>query len=316
MTQLLASASVESAVPGAAPTAPRRGRLRRRGRLIAIAFVLPALAVNLLVIGGPTVSSVIYSFTDWNGITAPKFIGLENWARLLGDGTFWNALGHNFTYLLIFLTAPMAMGLVGAFMLSRIRRGAALFRVLFFIPYLLVSVINAQIWRNLLDPELGIASVLRGMGIHWLDDVYFFADKDLALYSVAFVDNWHFWGFLVVLFLAAMQGIDASQYEAARIDGASAWQEFRHVVVPGIRPTLTFALTIIAIGALLVYDYPFILTAGGPAGSSDVASLLVNRTAFVSREAGYASTMALALSLLGGIFLIFFNILRRREEEN
>ncbi|MFD0744206.1 carbohydrate ABC transporter permease [Phytohabitans flavus] len=240
----------------------RRGR-RRRSRLVAIAFLLPALALNLLVIGGPTVSSIVYSFTDWNGITSPEFTGLENWTNLVQDESFWNAIGHNFIYLLIFLTVPLAMGLLGAFMLSRIRRGAGLFRVLFFIPYLLVSVITAQIWRNILDPEFGIASALNAIGIHWLDGVYFFADENLALYSVAFVDNWHFWGFLVVLFLAAMQGVDASQYEAARIDGANAWHEFWHVVLPGIRPTLTFALTIIAIGSLLVYDYPFILTGGG-----------------------------------------------------
>ena len=316
MTAFLASSSAAVADEEATePVAPRRGALKRRSRLIAILFVLPALVINLLVIGGPTVASVVYSFTDWNGITAPTFVGLGNWGRLLTDETFWNAIGHNFVYLVIFMTVPLAMGLIGAFLLSRIRRGAALFRVLFFIPYLLVSVITAQIWRNLLDPQFGLASVLDKIGIHWLDDVYFFADKNLALYSVAFVDNWHFWGFLVVLFLAAMQGIDASQYEAARIDGANSWQEFWHIVLPGIRPTLTFALTIIAIGSLLVYDYPFILTAGGPAGSSDVASLLVNRTAFVSREAGYASTIALALSLLSAILLIFFNILRKREED-
>lgn len=315
MSTILSSAGLSAVEDqGGSPAAPS-GRLRSRSRLVAIAFVLPALLVNLLVIGGPTVSSIVYSFTNWNGLTTPKFVGLANWAALLRDKTFWNALGHNFIYLVIFLTVPLAMGLLGAFMLSRIRRGASLFRVLFFIPYLLVSVITAQIWRNILDPELGIGAVLNGLGVHWLDGVFFFADKRLALYSVAFVDNWHFWGFLVVLFLAAMQGIDASQYEAARIDGANAWQEFRYVVLPGIRPTLTFALTIIAIGSLLVYDYPFVLTNGGPAGASDVASLLVNRTAFVAHRAGYASTIALALSLLGGIFLIFFNILRRGEED-
>jgi raffinose/stachyose/melibiose transport system permease protein len=282
--------------------------------LVAIAFVLPALILNLLVISGPTIASIGASFTKWNGITQPEFIGLGNWVDLLSDPSFHNAIGHNFVYLFIFLTAPMAMGLVGAFMLSRIRRGAALFRVLYFIPYLLVSVINAQIWRNLLDPEFGIASLLRGVGIHWLDDVYFFADGNIALYSVAFVDNWHFWGFLLVLFLAAMQGIDPSLYEAARIDGANAWHEFRYIVLPGILPTVTFALTIIAIGSMLTYDYPFILTGGGPAGATDVASLLVNRTAFVAREAGYASTIALALSLLSAIFLVLFGFLRRREE--
>jgi raffinose/stachyose/melibiose transport system permease protein len=314
VTQLLSRPDALGSGPPASVSAGLRRR-RRRSRLIAIIFALPALLLNLLVIAGPTVSSVYYSFTDWNGITPATPVGFDNWTRLLHDDEFWNAITHNLIYLVIFLIVPTTMGLAGAFMLSRIRRGLALFRVLYFIPYLLVSVITAQIWRNLFDPKHGLASMLDSIGIHWLDNVYFFADKKYALYSVAFVDNWHYWGFLVVLFLAAMQGIDANLFEAARMDGAGAWQEFRYIVLPGIRPTLTFAFIIIAIGSLLVFDFPYILTNGGPGGASDVASLMVNRTAFFSREAGYASAMGLALSMFTAVFLILFGILRRREED-
>jgi raffinose/stachyose/melibiose transport system permease protein len=210
---------------------------------------------------------------------------------------------------------PMALGLFGAFMLSRIRRGAALFRVVFFIPYLIASVINAQIWKNILDPDSGLAAALDRIGIHFLDGVYFFGDSNLALGSVISVDNWTFWGFLVVLFLAAMQGVDGSRFEAARIDGANAWQEFWHIALPGIRPTLMFALMIISLWSLLAFDYAYVLTGGGPAGASDLVSLLVNRTAFGSLEAGYAAFIALAMSVLGGIFLIIFRFIRRNEED-
>ncbi|HEY5224475.1 MAG TPA: sugar ABC transporter permease [Microbacteriaceae bacterium] len=282
---------------------------------MAFAFLIPALVINLLVIGGPGIGSFYYAFTNWNGFTTPKFTGLDNFFTLLGDQDFWNAIAHNFIYMAIFLTVPLFMGLVGAFMLSRIRRGASLFRVLFFIPYLIASVVNAQIWKNLLDPTGGLAAQLDKIGIHWLDNIFFFGDSHLALYSVAFVDNWHFWGFLVILFMAAMQGVDASRFEAARIDGANAWQEFWHIALPGIRPTLMFALMIISLWSLLAFDYAYVLTGGGPAGSSDLVSLLVNRTAFGSLEAGYAAFMALALSLLGGIFLVIFAIIRRNEDE-
>ena len=290
-------------------------RAKNRRRLTAMLFLLPALVINLLVIGGPGVSSLYYAFTDWNGFSTPHFTGLANAQRLLGDGDFWNAIGHNFIYLVAFLTVPMALGLVGAFMLSRIRRGAALFRVVFFIPYLIASVINAQIWQNLLDPQTGIAVALDRIGIHFLDNVYFFGDSHLALGSVISVDNWTFWGFLVVLFLAAMQGVDASRFEAARIDGANAWQEFWHVALPGIRPTLMFALMIISLWSLLAFDYAYVLTGGGPAGASDLVALLVNRTAFGSLDAGYAAFIALAMSVLGGIFLLIFRFIRRNEEE-
>jgi raffinose/stachyose/melibiose transport system permease protein len=291
------------------------GRARRKNRLIALLFILPALVINFLVIGGPGISNLYYAFTNWDGFSTPQFTGLDNLNRLVHDADFWNAIGHNFVYMLIFLTVPLAMGLTGAFMLSRIRRGAVLFRVIFFIPYLIASVVNAQVWKNLLDPTSGLAAQLDKIGIHWLDNVYFFGDSSLSLFSVAFVDNWTFWGFLVVLFLAAMQGVDASQFEAARIDGANAWQEFWHITLPGIRPTLTFVLIVISLWSLLAFDYAYVLTGGGPAGSSDLVSLLVNRTAFQSQEAGYAAFIALAMSVLGAVFLVIRWLVSRKEEQ-
>jgi raffinose/stachyose/melibiose transport system permease protein len=283
---------------------------------IGLLFLAPALLINLVVIGGPAVSNLYYAFTDWTGLGSAHFTGLANARRLVQDQTFWNALGHNFEYMLFFLTVPMVMGLFGAFALSRVRRGATVFRVLFFLPYLIASVVNAAIWKNILDPQAGLAAQLDKVGVHVLDNVYFFGDPKLSLGSVMFVDNWHFWGFLVVLFLAATTSIDGAQYEAARIDGANAWQEFWHVTLPGIRPTLVFALTIIALWSLLTFDYAYALTAGGPAGSSDLVSLLVNRTAFGANEAGYAAFMGLTMSVLGALFLLVIGFLRRKEDDS
>lgn len=313
---LTAGTAVAGGASGLTRESGPRIRRTRRATWIGLAFLAPALGVNLLVIAGPAVANLYYAFTDWTGVGDAHFTGLDNAARLFQDQTFWNALGHNFEYMLFFLTVPMAMGLFGAFALSRIRRGTALFRVLFFLPYLIASVVNAAIWKNILDPQAGLAAQLDNIGIHALDGAYFFGDPALSLGSVMFVDNWHFWGFLVVLFLAATTSIDGSRYEAARIDGANAWQEFWHVTLPGIRPTLVFALTIISLWSLLTFDYAYALTGGGPAGSSDLVSLLVNRTAFGSNEAGYAAFMGLMMSALGGIFLIIIGLLRRNEDES
>jgi len=293
-----------------------RRKAHRRSAWTGILFLAPALVLNLVVIGGPSISNFYYAFTDWSGLGPAKFNGFDNAIRLFQDQSFWNALGHNFIYMVFFLTVPIAMGLYGAFALSRVRRGAALFRVLFFIPYLIASVVNAAIWKNILDPQAGLAAALDKVGIHWLDNVYFFGDPNLSLGSVMFVDNWHFWGFLVVLFLAATANIDGSRYEAARIDGANAWQEFWHVTLPGIRPTLAFALTMISLWSLLAFDYAYALTGGGPAGSSDLVSLLVNRTAFGANEAGYAAFMGLTMSVLGGILVIIIGLLRRKGDES
>lgn len=311
---MTATLTPRATISGAAPGRGRRPR--RPVSRIGLLFLAPALLINLVVIGGPAVSNLYYAFTDWTGLGSAHFTGLANARRLVQDQTFWNALGHNFEYMLFFLTVPMVMGLFGAFALSRVSRGATVFRVLFFLPYLIASVVNAAIWKNILDPQAGLAAQLSKVGIHGLDTVYFFGDPKLSLASVMFVDNWHFWGFLVVLFLAATTSIDGAQYEAARIDGANAWQEFWHVTLPGIRPTLVFALTIIALWSLLTFDYAYALTAGGPAGSSDLVSLLVNRTAFGANEAGYAAFMGLTMSVLGAVFLLVIGLLRRKEDES
>lgn len=306
------------AIRGASPTGaipPGRRRAKRRRRRVAVLFLLPALTINLLVIGGPGVSSLYYAFTDWDGFTTPDFTGLDNAIRLLGDGNFWNAISHNAIYLLTFISIPMAMGLGGAFMLSRIRRGAGGLKVIYFVPYLFASVVTAQVWKNLLSPTYGIGAALDSIGIPLLRDVYFFGDTNLALFSVMAVDIWQFWGFLVVLFLAAMQGIDQERFEAARLDGANAWQEFWHVAVPGIRPTLTFAFMIISLWSLLTFNFAYVLTGGGPAGSSDLIALLVNRTAFSALEAGYATFIALAMSLLGAVLLVIFHFIRKGEDD-
>jgi raffinose/stachyose/melibiose transport system permease protein len=292
--------------------AARAGSLARRRRRTGLLFLLPAAIINVLVIAGPALASVYYAFTDWSGFGSAHFTGLTNARRLIADPNFWNALRHNAQYMLFFLTVPVVMGLGGAFLLSRVRRFQMLFRVVFFIPYLMASVVNAAIWKNILDSDTGVAAQLGHLGVHNLDNVFFLGDTKYALYSVEFVDNWHFWGFLLVLFLAAMQSIDSERYEAARMDGASAWQEFWHITLPGIRPTLVFAMLIICLWSLLAYDYAYALTGGGPAASSDLMSLLVNRTAFGANEAGYAAFMGLTVSALGGVFLAVLSLLRRK----
>ena len=133
--------------------------------------------------------------------------------------------------------------------------------------------------------------------------------------AVAFVDNWHWWGFLMVLFLAAMQNIPADLYEAARIDGANPWQEFWNVTIPGIRPTLVFMLLMTAIWSFLVFDYIWILTQGGPAGASEVLGTLVIKNAFFRFEAGYGAAIGLTMSFLAGIMILIFVLLRRRGWE-
>ncbi|MDA4894753.1 MULTISPECIES: carbohydrate ABC transporter permease [Microbacterium] len=297
----------------ATASAPRRGAaLRRRRRLIAWAFVAPLLIVNLLVITGPGTASILMSFTDWDGLNSPSFVGLANYAELFRADAVLNALWHNVIWTLFFLVVPMAMGLLGAFVLSRLGRGQIVFRVLYFIPYVLATVISAAIWRQIMDPDGGIGDALAGIGIPFLADVNFLGNPSLALGSVAFVNTWQWWGFLLVIFLAAMQAVEPSLYEAAKLDGAGPVREFWSITLPSIRPTFVFLALMTIIWSFLVFDYIYVLTQGGPAGSTDVLSTVLYREAFENRRQGYASAIAMLLSVISAVTVIGYLVLRRR----
>ena len=292
-----------------------QGGLRRRRRLTAWLFMVPLIAVNVLVILGPSLATIYYSFTDWSGIGSAEFVGLENYAELLSDGDFWIAMWHNLIWTILFLTVPIAMGLLGAFLLSQISRFQIFFRIAYFIPYVVASVVNAAIWQNILDPSRGVGSALASVGIPFLDGVSFFGSQILALPSVAFVNIWAWWGFIVLLFLTALQSVDYDLYEAARMDGAGRWQQFLNVTLPGIRPTFVFVVLLTIINSLLVFDYVYIITRGGPAGASEVVGTLMWKQAFERFEAGYAAAMGLGLSFVSGIIVLIFVVLRRRGWE-
>jgi len=263
-------------------------------------------------VAGPALSAVYYSMTDWSGIGDATWVGFDNYKRmLLDDSSFGNAFRNNLIWLVMFLTVPIALALVAASLLAPLRRGAIAYRMMLFLPYVLPSVVVASIWRSLLNPDRGIGASLADWGIGGLDRA-FLGDSTTVLPAIAFVDNWHWWGFLMVLFLAAMQNIPAELYEAARLDGANRWQEFRDITIPGIRPTLVFMLLMTSIWSFLTFDYIWVLTQGGPAGASEVLSVLVFKNAFMALDAGYASAIGLSMSLLVGVVIGIFLFLRRR----
>lgn len=294
--------------PGPALRRPRG----HRTRLAAWLFIAPLAIVSLLVIGGPGVASLAYSFTDWDGLGEATFVGLANYVELFQSPNVRDAMVNNLLWTAFFLVVPISMALFGAFVLSRIRRGQALFRVLYFIPYVLATIVSATVWRQILSPTAGIGVALSSAGVDLLDGVNFLGDPDLALGSVAFVNTWQWWGFLLVLFLAAMQGVNPSLYEAARLDGANAWREFWHITLPGIRPTLMFLVLMTVIWSFLVFDYVYILTQGGPAGSTDVLATVLYRTAFAEQRAGYASAMAMLLSVISAVVVSTYLFLRKK----
>ncbi|WP_433205574.1 carbohydrate ABC transporter permease [Dactylosporangium sp. CS-047395] len=293
-------------------TAPAPGPSRRRAvwrrALVGWAFLAPLLALNILVVLGPSIATVYYSFTDWTGIGPANLIGFDNYTRAFTDPAVHEALLHNAIWFVLFLTVPMALGMLGAHLINQVRRFRMVYRTLFFIPYVTASVVNAAIWKMLLSPNSGIAAQL-GFDQAWL------GDPATSLYAVNFVVDWHWWGFLAVIFFAAMQNVDVQLYEAAKLDGAGRWQQFKSVTLPGIRPTLVFIVLMTVIWSLKAFDYIFIMTHGGPANSSDVVSTLMYDQAFNQYSAGYAAALGLSMTAVTGLVLAAYAWLRRKGWE-
>ena len=281
---------------------------------MAWAFILPVIAVHLFTVAIPAATGVYYSFTDWSGIGAANWVGFANYQKLFQDGEFLTALFNNVKWLLFFWTFPFILAVGAAFLLSQIRRGATFYRLVYFLPYVLPSVVVASIWKFMLNPDDGLPGFLSTLGIQGLDKALL-GQESTALWTIAFIDNWHYWGFLATLLLVAMQSVSTELYEAARLDGANLWHQLLHVTLPAIRPTLIFMFMMTGIWSFLVFDYVWVLTQGGPAGSSEVLGTLVYKTAFTEFDAGYAAAQGVSMAVFAGFLLTFFLLMRRRGWE-
>ncbi|MBS1180178.1 MAG: sugar-binding transport system permease protein [Proteobacteria bacterium] len=260
-------------------------------------YLVPTLLINVVIIFIPAVLTIALAFYRWDGIGMPVFIGLANFRQLLTDRVFWMALGNNVIWTAIFLTVPIAMGLLAATMMLVARRGSAFFQVVYFLPMVIATAITARVWQGMIySPLTGIAGLVTRAGFPVPNPL---TQPSTALYGIAVVDLWHWWGFLCVIFFAALRQVPQEQIEAARIEGASFWQMLRYVLLPGIRPTITLMMIMTIIWSFLVFDFVYILTQGGPAFSSEVLSTLAYRSAFYDLAVGKAAAVAVVISLFG-----------------
>jgi raffinose/stachyose/melibiose transport system permease protein len=177
-------------------------------------------------------------------------------------------------------------------------------------PYIIATVVAAHLWIGIYAPFFGLGTVLDGWGLHWANQDWL-GQENTALASVAVANMWTFWGFLVVIFLSAMQQVDPSLYEAGRVDGASRPSLLWHVTLPAIRPTLAFMLMMIIVWSFLVFDFVYVMTGGGPGYASQVLALRVYQAAFNEFDAGYASTIALCMSVFCIVIILVYWRLRR-----
>lgn len=267
-------------------------------------YLIPTLAINFAIILLPAILTIALAFYRWDGISDPTFVGLDNFRSLYGDRVFWRALTNNLIWTAIFLTVPIGFALLIASMLLLLSKGRMLLQVIFFLPIIIATVITARVWQGMIfNPVSGIYGWLETIGINLTNPL---SQTSTSLYGVAVVDLWHWWGFLAVIFFAALRQVPAEQIEAARLEGASFFQMMRYVLLPGIKPTIMLMMIMTVIWSFLVFDFVFILTRGGPAFSSEVLSTMAYRLAFYDLDVGKAAATALVISLFGLVATFFY----------
>ena len=275
---------------------------RTREAIAGYLFLLPNLAGFLVFTALAVVASAAISLTDWDLLSAPKFVGLDNYVKLLtADPLFRKVLLNTFyfTFVSVPLTVVISLGL--ALALNQGIRGLALFRAAYFMPVITAMVVVALIWRWLYNPDFGVLNyLLNQLGIrrppNWL------ADQRWAMPAVIIMAVWKQVGYNMVSFLAGLQAIPANLYEAASIDGAGRWERFRYVTLPMLTPTTFFVLVISLIGSLQVFDAVLVLTEGGPANTTRTIVFHIWEQAFRFLHMGYAAAIAWILFFI--IFLI------------
>lgn len=284
----------------------------RNGYLGGYFFAVPGFLLSALIILIPSMMTVMYAFTDWNGVSADyNWIGFQNFIELFEDDIFWRALFNNVKWTAMFLTIPVIIGLVTSYLLLSTKFSKNIYQGIYIIPYILAPVTNAMLWLNIIfNPVSGLAGYLNDIGVNIGAPL---GNTSTALYAVAAVDIWHYWGFLTVVYLAALRQTPTDQVEAAVIDGCNKWQQFRFVFYPSIKPTMKLMFIMIIIFSFMTFDYIYLLTGGGPARSTEMLSTYAN-SFFTSFQTGKAAAVALIMSIFGLSAATLYVHLSREEE--
>lgn len=276
-------------------------------------LIAPSLLISIAIILIPGIMTIIFSFTDWNGMSPNiNFIGVKNFIELFQDKVFYKAITNNIIWVLMFLTIPVCIGMLSACLLLNCKRTRSMYQVAFLIPYILAPAVNAMLWLNVIfSPVAGLLAALKDFGINLASPL---SNVKTAIYACAGVDIWHYWSYLSVIYLAALRQVPKDQVEAARVEGCNSWQLFRYVYLPNIMPTVSLMFVMITIGSFLAFDYIKLLTGGGPAHATEVLGTYAYNLAFSQMKVGKASAAGLFISFFGLIASAIYTKLSRSEE--
>ena len=279
-------------------------------------FTFPALLLYTIFFLSPFFSSIYISLTNWNGINPEKtFIGIQNYIDMASDSLMWRSLSHNLIWVIIGTISPIVIGILLSVLLwSGKTRAMIFFRTIYFMPVVLSPVIVGIIWGWIYNPIYGILN--RALQVIGLDAFSrgWLGDPNLALYMVLIAAIWSYFGFCLVVLLAGLQNVDMELFDAAKIDGANAWQQFINVTIPQLSRVLTMIVAYTLIGGFNVFDIVFIMTKGGPANNTELIATYTYKQSFQLNSVGYGAALSMVMTVLSLITSYLFIKLRERSE--
>jgi raffinose/stachyose/melibiose transport system permease protein len=282
-----------------------------------VGFLLPAAVIYIGLVLLPVAQAIYYSFWRWNGLgPLQNFVGLANYTRVVNDRVFLGALGNNLQLLVLSLIVqlPIALGL--ALLVRHKLRGRAIFRTVFFLPFVLSQVVTGVIWNFVYLPQGGLISTVYLMIFPGATPPAFLAQPTTVLYALFMVITWKFFGFHMILYTAGLQNIPAELEEAAQIDGCNRLQALRYITIPLLGSTIRLTIYLSVLGSLQFFDLIWIMTTGGPVNASDTMATYLYKFGFLRFQLGYGSAVAVIMFVLCFGFSLFYQrVVMRRDFE-
>jgi len=297
-------------------TVASKGEIRANNRKLAMTgwmFILPNFIGFAILTLVPVLVLFYMSFTKWNIFGGSEWIGFDNFSRLVGDESFHTALFNTLYYSALHIPLTLLASLGLAMLLNTKLRGLAFFRTVAFFPYITSIVAVAVVWNMLFSPEVGVINqALMAIGVS--EPPGWTSSTTWAMPAVIIVGTWREAGYYMLLFLAGLQTVPKELYEAARTDGANAWQQFTNITLPCIRPTTFFIVIILTIQSLKVFDLVLVMTGGGPGQATLVLSQFIYNQGFVNNDFGYGASAAVVLVFIALAVTMFQFVVNQRRD--
>lgn len=316
MANVTVARKVESAL--ARVRAPRRRRVLSRDNITLVLFLAIPLIIYAIWVWGPALATIAISFTRWDNVSAPQWVGLQNYQRLFHDPLFQQALINNLIWLIVFISIPMTAGLALAVVLDRRIKFSRLYQSAIYLPLVLSLPVIGLMFTWFFEPDNGLVNTLLGIISKGKLVPGWLADPHLALAAVLTAAIWRHVGYVMVLYLAGLKGLDPAMREAAVVDGANEWQLFRRVTLPLLKPVTVIVLVITIIESLRAFDLVYVMTNGleGPNHATEVLATMMFNAAVHDYQLGYGAAVAVVLLVISLAFIVTYVVQVMRNDED